>query len=1400
MMNVLKWTLAVVTAVVFLITATLAGGHLYFTTDRGARRLLGVINTLYPGEITGSALQVSLLRQEVTVRDAMLRGPDGRQVLSSERVFLKMDLPALLGMDLVFEVIDAARPDFVLELDKDGWLNIEAAFVEKTPGEGPINVYINRLTCTDGTFVYRGGDGKPVVRLDNLDLSFDSAFEHDALMHFSSPKTSIALFVSGKRIDLGTGSASCTIFNDQVRDIRAAVAKGATRASLTGSITRMAEKAQFDLDLALDGELADLREALGLGPETAGRIRGHVTARRDYDNPDFTCALTYGGGTLGGLRIGRTSVEGVVTDRVASIRDLAGEYASGRVSITGTVDLRQLFPEGYFEGIKEEESLAYDLAITGTSLLLDDIPGMPKGFTGRISPRIALKGSGTTRDSLRIDTAFSARGSGVSAGGILRQEDLDLDGRLSFRKDILDVGRLNVRTRVASAAASGRVDLASHGVDGILTLNAPGAAPLLARAGVRGSGSLNASLRIRGTWDAPAADITARAGNVVVEDVTLGSIDLRALLDEGGRLNIQSFTLANKGSTITAGGSLQVFRRFPDMETDPDTNLDMNLKAVNPADFSGEIPLSVSMDGRITAAGRLSSLTADMDLKGNDLSTGGIRLGSATMKGALSRGMLTVTGLELTNGHSVLLMSGDAQVFDPQQKRFIKDPAVHLTVRGHDLLFEDFTEMAKGAFSLDADLEGTLRRPAGVARLSAGEIDLGFQRLKSLDIQARADGDMIWIEPAVLTIAEGENINAHGMITMGGAYEFSLGTPGISLGSLDLARNFESARGMVFLHATGQGLLSNPALTGRISAADIVFLDTPLDDMTFSFDLKDHVLAVDGRWNFRLNARHDLSTGTIEAEALFAETELAPFFTLAGRRSLSGRLTGRMEARGKLSALKEMDITADISSLDILHDSQDIVMARNAAASYRHGLLTIPRTRLTLAKNGWFDVQGQGEVKKSLTLDADGIVPLEVLGLFSEDLADSSGLIRVSSQLRTRGLRSELSAQLTLDDLAWTIPVNGQRLHSVNGRIDLKDGILAIEGITGRLDDGSFQLGGTASFKGTTPRHMELLAQAKALPVTIPDMMDLVVDAEASLDMNGTASRLWADAVILDGVYYKDVKANIFFGVIERILPMQQRVKAKKEAISMPWPFMESMVLDVSIKRRGEVKVENNIADLDINPDLKITGTLSKPVVNGRVAVTDGVVTFQNNDFAVSKGVIDFLDPSRTRAQVDISGTTQVRDWKITLTLEGELDNLQINLSSMPAEDPGDILSLLIVGKTSRELTKDQSSVGVSTSGMLAELVTSTYGSDIKKATTLDILEISASEFSTSEGGESLKLTVGKELSRKMTVKYEMETRNTETVQKAIAEYKILENLLINGYQSSDGIFGTDMLYRHEFR
>jgi autotransporter translocation and assembly factor TamB len=387
---------------------------------------------------------------------------------------------------------------------------------------------------------------------------------------------------------------------------------------------------------------------------------------------------------------------------------------------------------------------------------------------------------------------------------------------------------------------------------------------------------------------------------------------------------------------------------------------------------------------------------------------------------------------------------------------------------------------------------------------------------------------------------------------------------------------------------------------------------------------------------------------------------------------------------------------------------------------------------------------------------------------------------------------------LTLEDIAYTIPINSQRLHTMNGKIRILDDDIFIEDLSGRIDTGYFTLGGSITRKGFAPSAFDLKARLTALPISIPDMMDLTIDAETSLVSSGSRSLIRSDVVIIDGIYYKDVKLNLLTGVIERILPKQRQ--AQEQLMAKRWPFLESMDLDIAIKRRGEMKVENNISELYLNPDIKINGTFIKPVLTGRLAVIEGTVTFQNNEFTVTRGVVDFLNPLKTEPTVDIKGETKVRDWTIDLTIEGGFDNLQFKLNSTPTEEPADILSLLIIGKTSRELTQSQTGLTVSPTAMAAEMLASNYSGQIKKATTLDILNLKASEFSTSDAGENLKLTLGKELSRRLILEYQVETRNTQTIQRGIAEYKIFENLIINGYQGSDGIFGSDIQLKYEFR
>jgi len=1398
MKRILKIILVTAAAAALFLTCLVGAAHLYLLTDQGSRFLLDTVNTLYPGRISGSRIEASLISQEVSLQDAVLKGPDGKLVLKAKHVYLKMDLLALIGYEVIFRKITAEGLHFVLELDKDDRLNIESAFVEDTPEVSPFNVYIHELNCKGLRFEYHGRDGRPVARLENFDLLMKSAFETDTSIALSIPKADLSLFVGDTRIDLGNASASCSIFNDRISDIRISTRKGTSTASLTGSITDMAKKAQLLCSLDMDVDAADIRGSLGLVPEETGRIAGRITATHDYDDPELGISLHYSGGRLMGIPLSRTDLDGTITRRVAEIRRLHAGYASGTLRCTGTVDMRQVFPEGYFEGIKEEDALAYDLSITGTSLLMDDLPGMPQGLRGKMSPKVALKGSGISGTSLRMQMVFEAECTGVHAPQLFRNDDLHLAGSLSYGREILGISSLKARTLGLAADAQGRMNLATKDLDGTLDITSADVRGFFRRLDMDASGSLKASLKLSGNLNRPAAAVRAHSDAARIGAVTLGSIDLDASMGPDGRLGVSSCFLENRASSIRASGVVQVFRGFPVLASNPQLEINAWLEHVDPQDFFRDLPVSGTLSGTVDAQGTMDTLEADIRLSGKDLSYEGVELGRAELDAVLRDGLLSVSRLDLFQKSSRVFLSGDAALYDTDLKRLNKDPEIHLRAQGEDLRMEDFTDKVKGVLSFNASMEGSLFHPIGDAQIRAKDIDAGFQKFTGFDAKIQADGGRFWIDPAILSIAPGETVNGSGWVSIDGKYFISVGTQGLSLEHIDFMKQTASTKGLLFVSASGEGSLSNPTIGGRMSATNILFDNRPLDDMTFSFELADQTITMQGNWNFSLNARHDLSTGDFSGTFIFAETELNPYFVIYGRPNFSGRLTGRVDARGNTASLNTIALAADIASIDILHAQKVLLQGRNLSGSCKDGLVLIPQSRLVFGETGWLDIQGAGHLGKSLTLDTEGVIPVGALGLFYEDLSDSSGLLRVSSQTTTQGGSAATSGLFTLEDIAYTIPENGQRLHSLNGKIRLEGDRFFLEDLAGRLDTGSFRMGGQVAHKDFLPVSFDLKAEAKALPLAIPDMMDLTLDAQASLVTTASRSLLKSDVIILDGVYYKDVQANLLTGVLDRIIPKKKAPAV--QARGPEWDFLKDLDLDVSIKRRGEMKVENNISDLWLNPDLRITGSAHKPVVTGRITVTEGTVTFQNNEFSVSRGVVDFLDPYRTVPTVDIKGSTRVRDWSIDLTLEGELDNLEIKLDSSPPEEPADILSLLIVGKTSRELTQGTSGVTVSPGAMAAEMLTSTYGGELKKATTLDIFEFKASEFSTTDAGQNLTLTLGKELSRKMTLRYQVETRNAETIQRGIAEYKILENLIVNGYQGSDGIFGAEMQLKYEFR
>jgi translocation and assembly module TamB len=242
------------------------------------------------------------------------------------------------------------------------------------------------------------------------------------------------------------------------------------------------------------------------------------------------------------------------------------------------------------------------------------------------------------------------------------------------------------------------------------------------------------------------------------------------------------------------------------------------------------------------------------------------------------------------------------------------------------------------------------------------------------------------------------------------------------------------------------------------------------------------------------------------------------------------------------------------------------------------------------------------------------------------------------------------------------------------------------------------------------------------------------------------------------------------------------------------------MSLDITTRYKELFIVDNNMALLALKPDLRIYGSVNQPLISGRAQVESGTIYFQKKEYTVKKGVFDFINPYKIEPAIDVQSEIEIRQWTVFLNISGTPDNLKVTLSSDPWETQENILSLLITGRTTHELIAGQGGVSRSSTKILADILAETAQKQIKDATGLDVVELEYTQAKEAEAPDEVKVAVGKELSKRVTVKYAMQTKNARVIQQVITEYKILENLLINAFQNTEGHYGGGLQFRLEFR
>ena len=856
-----------------------------------------------------------------------------------------------------------------------------------------------------------------------------------------------------------------------------------------------------------------------------------------------------------------------------------------------------------------------------------------------------------------------------------------------------------------------------------------------------------------------------------------------------GRITIRSLTVDANGARLEMTGSYDVFSRRVSARIGlkaPD--LSENLSKLGITGFHGK----VNVTGKIS--GSVSDPSMDARLKGENLRFESFRFGSADAELKFSKGRLFLNRGKIMNGDSGIDLSGDVQIFDPMNQRLFRHPVFSLTFAGKALSLKDFANGMKGKLALNGRVKGEIARPKGKLDIYGDNIDLGIQKIHSLRLASRIDGGIVTVDPLTIAIVPGEKIILKGRAFKDKHYELHMAANDISIKNIQKLAFLKTTGGKISFNLDGKGEFSNPEIKGKAIIDHLTFNNKKLEKILFNIGVENQTVYIDGGPGIDLKATYGLQTRSFSAIAHFDRTDLTSYLQLLGKKELSGTITGSMDARGSFKGPLRIDGGIKISRLSLFWNNTAFITGRDLGIFVKNNEITVPKMRLSLLDHGYFTIFGTGKLWKDINLNAEGIIPFSLLPIFTDSVSDAGGKARISLRIRENGLQPLVDFDAAFENGNIMIPGLSQHFHHINGHIRATPKTVMFENITGMLGNGRLEVSGSVDLDRYRISNFGLNLKADNLSITIPDVLDVRLSSELSVRGSSKKSLVKGDVMMLEGTYHKDVRVNPIESIGE-----ESREAALPTSKSF-WPIFDNMAIDCRIRYKSPFVVDNNIALLTIKPDLYVRGTVNRPLISGRAEVESGTVFFRKNEFNVQKGILDFINPYKIEPTIDIRGETKIREWTVFLDVSGTSDNLKFNLTSDPSLSEQDIVSLLITGKTTQELIAREGGSSLSPKQMLADVLAQSAQKEIKSATGLDVVALEYNEAKNAEASDEMKVTVGKELSKRVAVKYGVQTNSAKVIQKVITEYKFFETLLMNAFEDSEGNYGAGIQFRLEFR
>jgi len=735
----------------------------------------------------------------------------------------------------------------------------------------------------------------------------------------------------------------------------------------------------------------------------------------------------------------------------------------------------------------------------------------------------------------------------------------------------------------------------------------------------------------------------------------------------------------------------------------------------------------------------------------------------------------------------------------------------------------------KHAFALDSyQLDGTLTgefhvygpytRPYGFGDMDIANGVAYHEPFDEASAGVRLEGDGVRLDNIVISKGGGRGTGA-AFVGWDATYQFNLDAQRIPVESIAVAKSASvpPLSGFIDFTAGGSGSFDAPRYDVHGTIQDLFVGDEGIGTITGDVNIANQVmavkmeaastrLAVSGSGTIALTDQLDadislnVSDTSLDPYLRAFDPELSPYTTAIA--------SGNIRVVGELADIDHLLVDTTVDKLDMrLFDYR----LRNAVpirlALDRHAL-RVTDMRL-IGDQTQLDVSGVVDLhNERIAMRTNGAANLGILQGFVPNIR-STGQATLEATLDGPMRTPVVSGTMTIDEgriRQFDFP---HALENINGVVRFDSRGVTLDEVTAQLGGGSVQFGGRIGIEGYRPGRLDVTMNGQNMRLRFPEGMRSVVDA--SLNVQGTvdSATLSGNITVRDAIYTK--RFDTGGGLVELSGSATGQAPATIQT-TIPLRY------DVHLNVPGTLHVDNNTVRMTANADLDLRGTYDRPVLLGRGEIERGEFNFEGKRYVVTRGSIDFNNPTRIEPFFDVEAETQVRDpaasetYRVTVRAAGTMARFTPTFTSDPPLSEVQVLSLLFSDVApGRDVEFGQYSAVTPQEQLLREraaraltgALTSEIGRAAQQTFGVDTFQLTPSlvtpNTNSSRLEPSARLTIGKRISERVYLTYSRSLSSTTSDQIILLEYDQTDRFQWIFSRNEDQTYALDVRVRHTF-